>query len=78
MQVKKQPLEPDMKQLIGSKLGKEYDKTVYCHPCHPAYLTYSGIICISEVIDISAGSLDSHLWFIQPSILHDVLCIEIK
>ena len=32
----------------------------------------------SEVIDISPGSLDSSLWFIQPSILHDVLCIEVK
>ena len=28
--------EPDMKQWIGSKLGKEYVKTVYCHS---AYLT---------------------------------------
>ena len=37
MQVKKQQLEPDMKQLTGSKLGKEYDKAVYYHP---AYLTY--------------------------------------
>ena len=37
MQVEKQQLEPDMEQQIGSKLGKEYDKTVYCHP---AYLTY--------------------------------------
>ena len=37
MQVKKQQLEPDMKQLTGSKLGKEYDKAVYCHP---AYLNY--------------------------------------
>ena len=36
MQVKKQQLEPDMKQ-AGSKLGKEYVKAVYCHP---AYLTY--------------------------------------
>ena len=36
MQVKKQQLEPDMKQ-TGSKLGKEYDKAAYCHP---AYLTY--------------------------------------
>ena len=26
--------------MTGSKLGKEYDKAVYCHPCHPAYLTY--------------------------------------
>ena len=23
-----------MKQLIGSKLGKEYDKAVYCHPAY--------------------------------------------
>ena len=37
MQVKKQQLEPDMEQQTGSKLGKEYDKAVYCHP---AYLTY--------------------------------------
>ena len=34
--VKKQQLEPDMEQQTGSKLGKEYVKTVYCHP---AYLT---------------------------------------
>ena len=33
----KQQLELDMEQLIGSKLGKEYDKTVYCLP---AYLLY--------------------------------------
>ena len=37
MQVRKQQLEPDMEQQIGSKLGKEYVKAVYCHP---AYLTY--------------------------------------
>ena len=37
MQVKKQQLEPDMEQLTGSKLGKEYIKAIYCHP---AYLTY--------------------------------------
>ena len=29
--------ELDMEQQIGSKMGKEYVKTVYCHP---AYLTY--------------------------------------
>ena len=37
MQVKKQQLKPDMEQQTGSKLGKEYIKTVYYHP---AYLTY--------------------------------------
>ena len=36
MWVKKQQLEPDMEQWTGSKLGKEYNKAVYCHP---AYLT---------------------------------------
>ena len=35
--IKKEKLEPDMKQWTGSKWGKEYDKAVYCHP---AYLTY--------------------------------------
>ena len=37
MQVKKQPLELDIEQRTGSKLGKEYVKAVYCHS---AYLTY--------------------------------------
>ena len=32
MQVKKQELDPDMKQWTTSKLGKEYVKAVYCHP----------------------------------------------
>ena len=34
---RKQQLELDMEQQTGSKLGKEYVKTVYRHP---AYLTY--------------------------------------
>ena len=33
-----------------------------------------GIICISEVIDISPGNLDFSLCFIQPSVSNDVLC----
>ena len=36
IQIKKQPLESDMEQWTGSKLGEEYIKAVYCHP---AYLT---------------------------------------
>ena len=32
MQAKKQQLEQDMEQWTGLKLGKEYVKTVYCHP----------------------------------------------
>ena len=37
MQVKKQQLELDRNHWLGSKLGKEYNKAVYCHP---SYLTY--------------------------------------
>ena len=37
MWVKKQQLELDIEQLTGSKLGKEYDKAIYCHT---VYLTY--------------------------------------
>ena len=37
IQIKKQQLKLDMKQRTGSKLGKEYNKAVYCHL---AYLTY--------------------------------------
>ena len=36
MLVKKQQLELNMEKQTGSKLGKEYDKDLYCHP---AYLT---------------------------------------
>ena len=37
MQIKKEQLELDMEQQIGSKSGKEYVKAVYWHP---AYLIY--------------------------------------
>ena len=37
MQIMKQQLEPDMEQWTGSKLGKEYIKTVYSYS---AYLPY--------------------------------------
>ena len=35
--VDEETTEPNMEQWTGSKLGKEYVKTVYCHL---AYLTY--------------------------------------
>ena len=38
MLVKKQQLEPCMERLTGSRLKKEYEKAVYCHP---VYLTYT-------------------------------------
>ena len=57
MQVKKQQLELNMEQQTGSKLRKEYDKAVYCHP---AYLTYmQGTPC--EVPDWMNHKLESRL-----------------
>ena len=38
--VKKQQLELDMEQWTGSKLGKEYNKAVYCHFCYLIYAEY--------------------------------------
>ena len=37
LHVHQEATELDMEQLTSSKLGKEYDKAVYCHP---TYLTY--------------------------------------
>ena len=42
-------LEPNMEQQTGSKLGKEYIKTVYCPP---AYLTYMQSEKVSEVAQL--------------------------
>ena len=48
MPVRKQQLELDLEQQIGSKLGKEYDKAVYCHP---TYLTYTEYIMQNTGLD---------------------------
>ena len=38
MQVRKQQLGPYLEQLTDSKLGKEYDMAVYCHPVYFTYM----------------------------------------
>ena len=43
--------------------------------CRRILHAVGGVICISEVIDISPGNLDSSLCFIQPGISHDVLSV---
>ena len=57
MQVKKQQLDPDMEKQIGSKLGKEYVKAVYCHS---AYLTYMQSTS-RDVLDRMKHKLESTL-----------------
>ena len=48
MQVRKQQLELDMEQQTGSKLGKKYNKAIYCLL---AYLTYAEYIMRSAGLD---------------------------
>ena len=57
MQVKKQQLEPYTEQLTGSKLGKEYDKAVYCHPVYLNYM--QGTSC--EMLGWMSYKLDLRL-----------------
>ena len=40
MQIKKQQLEPGIKQWTSSKLGKEYIKAIYCHCLFNFYADY--------------------------------------
>jgi len=47
MQVKKQQLELYMEQLTGSKLWKEYNKAVYCHPVNLTYMQ-SGFCSVAQ------------------------------
>ena len=51
MQDKNHQLELDMEQQTGSKLGKAYDKAVYCHP---AYLE-DCIVLNSRLDEAQAG-----------------------
>ena len=43
--VDQEATEPDMEQLTGSKMGKEYNKASYCHPAYLTYLTSCEILC---------------------------------
>ena len=42
------------------------------------FLLEGGVICISEVIDISPGNPDSSLCFIQPGVSYDVPYIYVE
>ena len=55
MQVSKQQLELDMEQQTGSKLGKDYVKSVYCHL---SYLTYMHIMQNAGLDEAQAGIKD--------------------
>ena len=57
MQVKKQQLKMDMEQQTGTKSGKEYIKSVYCHPAHLTYMQSTSW----EILDRMKHKLESGL-----------------
>ena len=59
-----------LSQFFHSPLWPSSRDSLILHFVHKA-----GIICISEVIDISSQNLNMSLCFIQPGISYDALCI---
>ena len=55
MQVKKQQLEHCMEQLIDSRLRKEYDRAVYCHPVCLTYIHTEHIMRNAGLDELQAG-----------------------
>ena len=43
--IKKQQLEMNMEQQTGSKLGKEYVRTIYCHLACLTYIQITSVKC---------------------------------
>ena len=49
MKVRKQQLQLDMKQQTCYKLGKEYDKAVYCHPAYLSYMQSTSCELLGQI-----------------------------
>ena len=61
MQVKKQQLELDMKQLTCSILGKEYVSAIYCHPAYlyAEYMQNAGLDEGQAAIKIAGRNINN-------------------
>ena len=72
MQVKKQQLELDMKLLTSSKLGKEYNKAVYCHLIYLSFMQSKSC----EMLDWMNQKLES-TWMGEISATSDMQIIPL-
>ena len=59
MCVKKQQLELDMEQWTGSKLGKECDMAMYCHPAYLTYMRNAGLDKSQTEIKIASRNINN-------------------
>ena len=60
---------------MGSSRLEYWSGLPYPSPGDLFQVEFFGGFEIAEVIDISPSNLDSSLFFLQPSVSHDVLCI---
>ena len=71
MQVRKRQLELDMEQ-TSSKSGKEYVKTVYCHPAYLTYMqstSWEMLGWMKHILDKIAGRNINNLWYADDTTL---------
>jgi len=75
MQVKKQQLEPYMEQLTSSKLGKDYDKAIYCHP---AYLTW--VLLVAQMVKNLPAMQEIQVWSLgqEDSLEKGISCVSFR
>ena len=74
MRVKKQQLEPDMEQVTGSELGKEYVRAVYCLiylPC--LFNLYAEYIIQNAKLDESQAGIKIRKWKESRSVMSNSL-----
>ena len=76
MQVKKQELKPVMEQRTGSKLGKEYVKTVYWSPClfnfYAEYIMWNAELDESQAgIKIAGRNINNLRYADDPTLIEE-------
>ena len=59
MQAKKRQFELDMEQWTGSKLGKECDMAMYCHPAYLTYMRNAGLDKSQTEIKIASRNINN-------------------
>ena len=65
MRVKKQQLKPCMEQLIGSRLRKEYNRAVCCHPVCLTYMWSTYVGWMSYKLGIKIGGKKNNLRYVD-------------
>ena len=71
MQGRKQQLELDMEQWTGSKLGKECDMAMYCHPAYLTYMRNAGLDKSQTEIKIASRNINNLIYADDTTLMAD-------